>query len=125
MGDVTMDAYVWADVRGDIRKMPFKNDSFAACFADYPWKGNWRKNLALAIREMLRVAPIAYIMGPYLYGGSICRPTDIQIQWQPGVNPGLLFVRYERALPIDQWPKLKSASAEGGEPRAARVQEPS
>ena len=38
-GTVNLDAdpEVYPDVCGDIRSMPFKDDEFAASFADFPW----------------------------------------------------------------------------------------
>jgi len=84
----------------------FENDEFEACFWDFPWVGNWMQNTSKAIKEMLRVAPVAYVMSPWLYGASWCRPTDIKVSWRPGVNKPILFVRYERreGVPIGDAP---------------------
>ena len=76
--------------------LPFKNDEFDACFMDFPWVGHWMQNTSIAIKEMLRVAPVAYVMSPWLYGASWCKPTDIKVSWRPGVNKPILFVRYVR-----------------------------
>ena len=76
--------------------LPFVDDHFDACFMDFPWVGNWMQNTSKAIKEMLRVAPVAYVMSPWLYGASWCTPTDIKVSWRPGVNKPILFVRYER-----------------------------
>ena len=74
----------------------FSDDEFEACFWDFPWVGNWMQNTSIAIKEMLRVAPVAYVMSPWLYGASWCRPTDIKVSLRPGVNKPILFVRYVR-----------------------------
>jgi hypothetical protein len=74
----------------------FEDNEFEACFWDFPWVGNWMQNTSKAIKEMLRVAPVAYVMSPWLYGASWCTPTDIKVSWRPGVNKPILFVRYDR-----------------------------
>ena len=74
----------------------FFDNEFEACFWDFPWVGNWMQNTSKAIKEMLRVAPVAYVMSPWLYGARWCRPTDIKVSWRPGVNKPILFVRYVR-----------------------------
>jgi len=50
--------------------LPFDDDSFAATFADFPWVKDWMKNTSSALIEMLRVAPVAYIICPWLVGAS-------------------------------------------------------
>ena len=98
-GDMNVDADPTnePDVVADVLEgLPFDDDSFAASFADVPWVGNWMQNTSKCIKEMLRVAPVAYVMSPWLYGASWCRPTDIKVSWRPGVNKPILFVRYER-----------------------------
>ena len=76
--------------------LPFLDDEFEACFWDFPWVGNWMQNSSKAIKEMLRVSPVAYVMSPWLYGASWCYPDDIKVSWRPGVNKPILFVRYVR-----------------------------
>jgi len=83
-------------VIGDVRNLPFKSDSFAAAFMDCPWTAGWKKNISLTIKELLRVAPIVYVLSPWIYGSSICKITEIKIAWQPGVNQTLCFCKYER-----------------------------
>ena len=95
-GDVTTDAFSPAMVKGDVRHLPFRNDSFAAVFADVPWKNDWMRNVSSAIREMLRVAPVAYMMSPWTYGGRGVRMDRIWVCWKPGVTQALLLVRYVR-----------------------------
>jgi hypothetical protein len=85
------------DVVADVLQgLPFDDNEFAACFADFPWVNNWMKNTSIAIKEMLRVAPVAYVMSPWLYGASWCTPTEIKVSWRPGVNKPILFVKYVR-----------------------------
>lgn len=94
--NLDIDPAVNPDVCGDIRAMPFIDDEFAACFADFPWVKDWMKNSAQALREMLRVAPIAYTISPWLYGASWCYPETVHVSWRPGVNHPILFVKYVR-----------------------------
>ena len=85
------------DLVCDVTKhIPFKKDEFAAVFADTPWISSWRWDFGKAMRELLRVAPIAYTINPWLYGGKICKPTNIHVSWRPGINTPILFVRYIR-----------------------------
>ena len=98
-GDVNVDSDVNVnpDVVADVLEwLPFDNDSFAASFADFPWVESWRWNHKAAIREMLRVAPVAYVISPFLYGWKGCKPTAVKVSWRPGINHPILFVRYER-----------------------------
>ena len=99
----------FADVNVDIRfevkpdivcdvaeKLPFKDNQFAAAFADFPWVNSWRWSAARAIKEMLRVSPIVYTICPWLYGARTCHPEFIQLSWRPGINAPILFVKYVR-----------------------------
>jgi len=98
-GDTNIDIRpeVNPDVVCDItEELPFKNDQFAAAFADIPWIGGWRWNAAKAIKHLLRVAPIVYIMSPWLYGAKTCYPEIIEVSWRPGINHPILFVKYVR-----------------------------
>lgn len=84
------------DVYADVRDLPFPPNHFAAAFMDAPWTAAWKKNVADAMKELLRVAPIVYVLSPWTYGSKICSITDIYIAWTPGVNQALTFIRYER-----------------------------
>lgn len=85
------------DVVADLLKgLPFENDSFSATFADFPWVASWRWNHKKAIREMLRIAPVAYVISPYLYGWKGCKPVEIHVSWRPGINHPILFTKYVR-----------------------------
>ena len=78
------------------KRLPFKNNSFAAAFADTPWISKWKWSFGQAMRELLRVAPIVYTINPWLYGAKICKPEMIKISWRPGINNPILFVKYTR-----------------------------
>ena len=95
--NVDIDPEVNPDVVADvIEGLPFDDDSFAAAFADFPWVESWKWNLKPAIREMLRVSPIAYVICPWLYGWKGCIPESIHVSWRPGINHPILFVKYVR-----------------------------
>lgn len=95
--NVDIDVNVNPDVVADVLEwLPFDNDTFGAAFADFPWIESWRWNHKKAIREMLRVAPVAYVISPFLYGWKGCKPTAVKVSWRPGINHPILFVRYER-----------------------------
>lgn len=87
------------DIVADITKKvgELKDNSFAACFGDFPWVESWRFNAARAINEMLRIAPIAYTISPWLLGSSKAEITRLEVSQRPGINHPILFVRYERA----------------------------
>ena len=95
--NVDIDSGVGPDVVADVCDfLPFEDNEFAAAFADFPWVESWRWNHKEAIREMLRVAPVAYVISPFLYGWKGCTPTKIWVSRRPGINHPILFVRYER-----------------------------
>jgi len=99
LGDVRLDLrrICRPDVVGDIRHLPFRDDSFASAFADVPWAAAFKKDVGAAMRELLRVAPVVYILSPWTYGASICRKSWVRVADQIGVCAPLLFIRYERA----------------------------
>jgi len=96
-GDVTADRYEPADVRSGWTELPFASGSFAAVFADPPWDAGYKKDVAAFVREALRIAPVAYLMAPWIYGGRIARLTSCWIRQMPGVNSAIAVTRYERA----------------------------
>ena len=98
LGDVRLDfrALPNIDVRADATRLPFADGSFAACFADFPWTGAFKAKIAAAMREMLRVAPVAYILAPWTWGAAGFECEWAEASWRPGVNPALLFQRYSR-----------------------------
>ena len=97
-GTVTLDSdpAMKPMVLGDVLGLPFTDNSFAAAFMDCPWVASWKPNIAAAMKELLRVAPIVYVLSPWTYGSSACIITDIRVAWMPGVNQTLAFIRYER-----------------------------
>jgi len=96
-GDVTMDLYEPADVKGAWTSLPFEPDQFGAVFADPPWDAGYKKDVALFVREALRVAPVAYLMAPWIYGGRIARLTHTWVRQLPGINNAVTLTRYERS----------------------------
>jgi hypothetical protein len=99
-GDVTLDSDITVKpmILADVRELPFKDNSFAAAFMDCPWTASWKKNVANAMKELLRVAPIVYVLSPWTYGSSKCQIEEVYIAWQPGVNQTLTFVKYCRVM---------------------------
>ena len=95
-GDVTMDYYEPASVNGDWTHLPFTSDSFGAVFADPPWNGGHKKDVADFVREALRVAPVAYLMAPWIYGGRLFPLTRCWVRQLPGINNAIVLGRYER-----------------------------
>lgn len=96
-GDVTMDLYEPADVKGDWKSLPFTDNSFGAVFADPPWDAEYKKDVAQFIREAMRVAPVCYLMAPWIYGGKLFPLTQCWIRQLPGVNRTISLSRYRRA----------------------------
>ena len=98
-GDINLDIRpeVNPDVVADVTKvLPFKDDEFAAAFADFAWTESWRWDTARAIKQLLRVAKIVYVISPFLYGAKTCYPETINVSWRPGINHPILFVKYIR-----------------------------
>ncbi len=94
---VTMDRYEPADVKGSWVFLPFGNDAFGAVFADPPWNGHYKSDVALFVREALRVAPVAYLMAPWIYGASWAKLDKVWVRQLPGVNETISVSRYRRA----------------------------
>lgn len=95
-GDVTMDRYEPANVKGSWTSLPFATDSFGAVFADPPWNGGYKADVARFMNEALRVAPVAYLMAPWIYGGARFPLTNCWVRQMPGVNNAIVLGRYER-----------------------------
>lgn len=97
-GNIRMDRYVKPippAVIGDWTNLPFQDNSFGAVFADPPWNIGYMKACADFCKEALRVAPVAYVMSPWLW----CKKGVARSIWLrefPGVNQPILFVRYVR-----------------------------
>lgn len=95
-GDVTLDQWEPASVNADWTALPFETDSFGAVFADPPWNGGHKQEVAAFVREALRVAPIAYLMAPWIYGGREYPMTHCWIRQLPGINNAVILARYIR-----------------------------
>lgn len=95
-GDVRMDLYENAAVKGDWRSLPFGNDAFAAVFADPPWDAAYKEHVAAFMREALRVAPVAYLMAPWIYGAAWAKLDKCWVRQMPGVNAAITLTRYTR-----------------------------
>jgi hypothetical protein len=114
-GDVTLDLHEPADVQGDWTDLPFDDDSFEAVFADPPWDSGHKVEVAAYMREALRVAPVAYLMAPWLYCAAWAKITRVWWREFPGIHTPILLSRYERSrqmsLTVDEqagslvWPE--------------------
>ncbi len=78
------------------KPLPFDYNGFASAFADLPWITKFRWDAARIIKNLLQVAPIVYIISPWLYGAKTCYPESIKVSWRPGINAPILFVKYIR-----------------------------
>jgi len=96
IGDVTVDKYVKADYNYDMIKLPFDNDSFAAVFCDPPWNNGMKKDVADAMKEFIRVAPVVYLMSPLIWGSSKATLVNAWVRWFPGVNQAVVISKYIR-----------------------------
>jgi hypothetical protein len=95
-GDATCDLYEPADMNASWTDLPFAEDEFKAVFADPPWNSGYKADVARFIREALRVAPVAYLMAPWLYGGKRAQLTRVWYRHMPGIHTPVLISRYER-----------------------------
>lgn len=77
-------------------KLPFSREQFASGFMDVPWENKWKWNLGKAIKEMLAVCKVVYVISPWLYGWRGCYPESIEVSWRPGINNPILFVKYTK-----------------------------
>lgn len=96
-GDTTLDKYEPADVAADWTALPFERDAYEAMFADPPWNAAYKPQVAAFMREALRVAPVAYLMAPWVYCAEWAPITRLWWREFPGVNAPVLLSRYERA----------------------------
>jgi hypothetical protein len=98
-GDMRVDRYVKPIPPGTIAdwtELPFADNSFGAVFADPPWNLSQMKSCADFCKEALRVAPVLYLMAPWLWCNKQTKRTHIFVREFPGVNVPILLVRYER-----------------------------
>ena len=98
-GDVRVDSFVRPippGVRADWTCLPFADDSFEAVFADPPWSIGYMKDCADFCKEALRIAPVFYLMAPWLWVNRDAERNKIWVRELPGVNVPVLLVRYCR-----------------------------
>ena len=95
-GAVTLDLHEPADVSGSWDDLPFDDDSFGAVFADPPWDSGHKIEVSRYVREAMRVAPVAYLMAPWLYCASWVTITRVWYREFPGIHTPILLARYER-----------------------------
>ena len=99
-GDVCVDRYVMPKSLGvvaDWEALPFAANSFAAVFADPPWNMAQMKACANFCEDAIRIAPVLYLMAPWLWIRAGVKRTKIWVREMPGINVPVLIVRYERA----------------------------
>lgn len=102
-GDVRVDRYVRPippAVIADWTELPFADDSFGCVFADPPWGAQHMQACADFCKEALRVAPVAYVMSPWLWTSAAAYTTDVWVRMFPGIKPPILLVRYQRAYGV-------------------------
>lgn len=99
LGDVKVDRYVTPLSNGviaDWTSLPFAPNSFGAVFADPPWNLGYMKACSEFCVEALRIAPVAYVMSPWLWVSSGAIRSKIWVRDFPGINYPILIVRYTR-----------------------------
>ena len=96
LGDVTVDKYTEADYNCDMKILPFNNDSFGAVFCDPPWNNGMKRDVAVAMKEFIRVAPVVYLMSPLIWGSSKATLEKAWVRWFPGVNQAVVISKYRR-----------------------------
>jgi hypothetical protein len=84
-------------VRGNAEALPFKDNAFGAVFSDPPWDAGWKASCSKLCHESMRVAPVLYLMAPWIWGTSKAKLTDAWVRQMPGVNNAIVISRYERA----------------------------
>jgi len=96
LGDVHLDLYVQCDVRADMTALPFKDDAFGAVFADPPWDATIKKKCADFCKESMRVAPVLYLMSPWIWGTSAAELEACWVRQHPGINNAIVISKYRR-----------------------------
>ena len=103
MGDTRMDLYPDAlqlkpDVVGDMNVLPFGNDTYSAVFANPPWDATAKKKCADFCKEAMRVAPVLYLMSPWIWGTSQAALDKVWVRQLPGINNAICLTRYVRKV---------------------------
>jgi hypothetical protein len=101
LGDVRMDVEILAgffpaDVRGDMAALPFKDDTFAAIFSDPPWDSTMKAKCAAFCKEAMRVAPVLYLMAPWIWGTHEAQLEKCWVRQHPGINAPIFVSKYRR-----------------------------
>jgi len=101
LGDVRLDkhkveGFFPSDVLADMSSLPFTDDSFGAVFCDPPWGVHMKKKCGDFCKEALRVAPVLYLMSPWVWGTARAVMTKVWVRQHPGFNNAILISRYER-----------------------------
>ena len=93
--NIDLDPDVNPDYVCDVTKpLPFNDEQFKAGVMDVPWVNKWKWNLGKAIKEMLRVCEVVYVICPWVYGWRGCRPEMIHVSRRPGINAPIMFIKY-------------------------------
>jgi len=83
-------------VVADWNALPFADDSFGAVFADPPWNLAYMAQCGEFCKQAMRIAPVAYVMSPWLWVNRQAKRSKIWVREFPGINNPILIVRYER-----------------------------
>ena len=95
-GDIRVDLHVRPiapGVMADWTSLPFAANSFGAVFSDPPWNVGYMKQCADFCKEALRLAPVIYVMSPWLWVHKGVQ-RKCWIREFPGVNVPIILARY-------------------------------
>ena len=101
LGDIRIDKFKAdlfhpMDARADWNHLPFKDNAFGAVLMDPPWKVSAMKEISLAYREALRVAPVLYAYAPFLWGARGFSIDGIWVRHHLGVHHPVMLIKYSR-----------------------------
>lgn len=97
-GHVRVDKFMPADLQQDWTELsvPEMMKAPAAIFADPPWDGAYKRQCATFIKRALTIAPVVYLMAPWMWGSAERKLTKVWVREMPGVNPIVAIMRFER-----------------------------
>lgn len=98
-GDTKVDKYLKADFNQDWTELNFPADSYGAVFADPPWNAAYKPQCSRFMKRALKIAPVVYLMAPWIYGSSEATLTNAWFRQLPGINTIVAITRYERPNP--------------------------